>query len=906
MKTGKLKKIRLEVILSMLICCPALLFSSSLIKQDTRIKVNNLKCEYVVNPLGLDIQNPQFSWEVQSDKRGTVQTAFQIEVALSEEDLFSGNILWNSDKTNSSQAVGIRYNGPSLESRQQYFWRVKIWDQEENESDWSAPASFEMGLMDEEDWYSDWIAYAPGLPGRVLYFKGTYVLPENKKIKKARLYISGLGYYEMYINRKKVGDRVLDPAQSSYNKTIYYSTYDVKNYLAAVNTLVIPVAPGWYGMPKLRMQMEITFEDNSCDYVTTSYTRPVMGGPILYSSIFDGETYDARSEESELFEPFKPALLMNKIWAYSHVADPPGGKMVSQKMEAIRVVDTIIPEIINKEESSGIYILDTKQNLAGWASLRVQGKKGQKVTLSFAESLGNNGLINQDNLRNAKATDTYILKGEGIEKWEPSFTYHGFRYIQVEGYPGELEKGDVLVKRIRNDVPLIGKFHCSNDLLNRIHKMVVETEASNLHSVPTDCPQRDERMGWLNDMTVRIEQAINNFDLARFYTKYIRDVSDTQDKYGRITCVAPFRFGARPADPVSASYLLMAWKSYQYYGNRTIIADHYDSMKAWVNYLESRTDSTGIVDYSYYGDWSPPLQFAVTPESANSKDTPGLMMSTGYLYYCASMITGMAQLLEKPEDSIYYSNLAQKTAKAFNDVYWNKSTGGYASNNQAANSFALYLDIIPADRIPQVVNNLVEDVKKQDYHLTTGNLCTKYLIEMLTKHGYIDIAYKIVTQTTYPSWGYMLENGATTLWERWEYATGDAMNSHNHPMMGSVDSWFYMYVLGIIPDIKYPGFEKFAIHPYLPTDLEFAEGELNTVKGTVKCAWRKKDKNILLDIVIPANTTATVSIPVKKGKKITEGGKNISKIKSIKFLHEKKGYRVYEVGSGSYHFISVY
>lgn len=891
--------------LFLLAASPGFLAAAPPAPTGTGIKVDNLKCEYAVNPLGMDVPNPQLSWQVEAERRGVRQTAYQLDVATSEADLQAGKLLWSSGKVETPQSAGIRYEGPALQSRQRYFWRVKLWDDGGKETPWSDPASFEMGLLSEDDWQSDWIAYAPGLPGRVLYFKGTYVVPEQKKVGKARLYISGLGYYEMYINDKKVGDRVLDPAQSTYNKRIYYSTYDVKDMLSAVNTLVIPVAPGWYGMPKLRMQMEVYFEDGSKDVVNTSYTRPVMGGPVMYSSIFDGEIYDARLELPELFAPHEPAGLMNKIWAYSHVADAPGGKMVSQKMEPIRVVDTLTPKIIKKDVATGFYILDTKQNLAGWASLRVQGKRGQEVTLRFAESLRENGLVNQDNLRNAKATDTYILKGEGIEQWEPRFTYHGFRYIQVEGYPGELKEGDIVVKRVRNDVAQTGYFKCGNELLNRIHKMVVETEASNLHSVPTDCPQRDERMGWLNDMTVRIGQAINNFDLARFYTKYIDDVSDTQDKYGQITCVAPFRFGARPADPVSASYLLMAWESYRYYGNLSIMSDHYDSMKRWVDYLKSRTDENGIVNYSYYGDWCPPAKFSMGKDSPISRDTPGVLMSTGYLYYCASMISEMAKLLGKTNDAAHYADLAKHTAEAFNRAYWKEETGGYGANNQAANAFALYLGLVDEKDVSRVVDNLVKDVERNDFHLTTGNLCTKYLMEMLSKYGHVDAAYKIATQKTYPGWGYMLENGATTLWERWEYATGDAMNSHNHPMMGSIDSWFYLYILGIMPDTKYPGFEKFSIHPRIPSELDFAEGELHTVKGIIKSAWKKSGGILTMDVTIPANTTAIVSIPVKKGK-VTENGRDVSKLKSMKLIRKERGLQVYEVGSGSYSFKSAY
>ena len=575
--------------------------------------------------------------------------------------------------------------------------------------------------------------------------------------------------------------------------------------------------------------------------------------------------------------------------------------MVSQKLEPIKIMDTIIPKDI-KEPVPGIYVIDAGQNLAGWASLKVKGERGTEISMKFAESLYKDGTVNQENLRSAEAKDTYILKGEGEEQWEPSFTYHGFRYVQVEGFPYPPKPGDIQIKIVRSSVDQTGKFKCSNELLNRIHHMVWSTEASNLHSIPTDCPQRDERMGWLNDLTVRIEQALYNFDLSRFYPKFIDDVEDTQDPDGTITCTATFRYGSRPADPVSASYLLLALKSYEFYGNKEIISQHYKGLKAWTDYLNSRTKD-GIVDYSYYGDWCPPIEFGVNSGSV-SKYTPGVYISTGYLYYCAKMISQMADLLGNEVDKSFYSKLAEKTAIAINDKYWDEKAGGYGSNNQACNSFALFLGLVDKDRIPRVVNNLVTDVKNHDYHLTTGNLCTKYLLEMLTEYGYPEVAYKVAAQETYPGWGFMLANGATTLWERWEHETGGAMNSHNHPMMGSVGSWFYKYILGILPDNNGPGFEKFIIHPIIMNDLNFAEGEFSSVKGLIKSAWKKENGSIYLNVTIHGNSTATVYVPTKNINSMTESNRKINRVKEIKFLNAQDNYAVYQLGSGTYHFKS--
>ncbi len=866
------------------------------------IRFCDLKSEYQTNPIDIDVA-PRFSWRLESDQRGVLQTAYQIVVSSTLEKLQSdiGDI-WDSGKIDSPVSVGIPFNGDNLVSRERYYWKVRIWQEAPIPSGWSDPAFFEMGLLDEDDWRSNWIGYNPGMPGRVLYFKGTYVPP--KPIKRARAYIAGLGYYELFINREKVGDHVLDPAQSNYSKRVYYVTYDITDHLRPEpNSIVIPVAPGWLGTARLRLQVEIDFQDNTREVLTSDRFRSVTTGPTIYSTIFDGEQYDARLDIPTIHEPGVPPGLMNKEWAWAHNTDDPVGKMVTQKIEPIRIVEQITPMLV-QNPSPGVYVFDAGRNLAGWAAIKVKGEAGTKITLRFAETLYDNGFVNQENLRNAKVEDSYILSGKGEEVWEPSFTYHGFRFVQVEGFPYPPKPENITIKVVRTDVKKTGSFHCSNPLLNDIHQMVVNTEAANLHSVPTDCPQRDERMGWLNDLTSRIEQAIYNFDFSRFYPKFIDDIHDTQDKHGTITCVAPFLFGARPADPVSASYLLLAQKCYEFYGNKRIISDHFEGMKAWVDYLYSRT-SNGIVDYSYYGDWCPPRDFLMDPNGSGvSRDTPGQLMSTGYLYYCTLLLADMAEVIGREEEAGHYKRLSEEIYTAFNREYWNEEVGGYASNNQASNSFALYLGLADEYKAPRVVANLVEDVKQHDYHLTTGNLCTKYLMEALTVNGYAEVAYKIATQTTYPGWGFMLANGATTLWERWEYLTGDAMNSHNHPMMGSVGTWFYKYVLGIAPNVHYPGFEQFTIKPYLLKELTFAEGKLETVKGTIAVSYRRQGNRLLMNVTVPANSTALLYLPARSINSVTENGEKIASIDEISFLKAEDGYVILKVGSGSYQFNS--
>ena len=862
--------------------------------QGVSLNVVGTQAEYQNNPIGIDYA-PQLSWRIESPDRNVLQTAWRVLVASSPERLAAdeGDI-WDSGKVASAQSTCISTSHIPLTSRTRYYWKVKVW-QDEAVSAWSEPAFFETGLLKASDWRGGWIGYVPGIAGRVLYFKASAHV--GKPVAYARAYVAGIGYHSLYVNRKKVGDHVLDPAQSTYSKRVYYETYDIGPYLQeGGNSFVVPVAPGWLGTPRLRAQVEIVFTDGTFAVLNSDAFRHVIAGPTLYSTVFDGEAYDAREDSDDIWAFATPPGLMDDRWAWAHNTDDPVGELHAARVEPIRVVEELRPTLVG-EPRPGVYVFDAGRNLAGWVALKVRGKAGDTIRLYFAETLRDDGSVNQDNLRNAKSTDAYTCAGTGEECWEPSFTYHGFRFFQVEGLPYKPADSDFTVKVVRTDVQTIGQFTCANDLVNRIHRMVVNTESSNLHSVPTDCPQRDERMGWLNDLTVSHEIAAYNFNMARFFPKFAQDITDTQDEAGTITCVAPFRFGMRPADPVCASYLLLPARAYEFYGNRQAIADQFDGMKAWTDYLASRTEN-GIVNYSYYGDWCPPRAFLLDPNGSGvSRDTPGTMISTGYLFLCQRLISKMAEVLGKDDVAAAYKTLAEGTRAAFHRTFWNEEKGGYASNNQASNAFALWLGIPEGKDAERALDNLVADVRAQDYHLTTGNLCTKYLLDVLADGGHVEEAWRIVTQETYPSWGYMLSKGATTVWERWEYLTGGAMNSHNHPMMGTVDAWFYRHLLGIAPDFAHPGFERFTLKPRLPEDLAWAEGSLETVKGTIRSSWRQEKGRLVWEVDVPANTTAEVHVPTRGGKGVSCNGKSVR-------TTPEGDYAVLSVGSGHYVFKS--
>jgi alpha-L-rhamnosidase len=881
------------------------------------VTVTNLRCEYATNPLGLDTAQPRLSWVINSDQRGQKQTAYQILVSSSVENLAASRPdLWDTGKVASDQSTQVPYKGSTLSARQRCYWKVRVWDKDGGLSVYSDTALWEMGLLSQKDWRAEWIGYTGGWPGRALYFRSDIAV--RKAVKRARAYIAGLGYYELRLNGATVGDHVLDPGFTDYSKRVLYATYDIGALLKpGSNAIGVIVGHGWYGTPKLLMQLEVTYIDDSAEMIYTNHTGSmprggswrVTSGPVLDNSVYDGEVYDARLEKAGWDLPGNGARNARNPsertegWQSAVLVPPPGGQLVSQTVNPIKIVDTIRPKGLT-DPKPGVFVYDIGRNMAGWAELHVTGEPGRRITLKFSELLAKDGTADQENLRKAAATDVYILKGGGEENWEPRFTYHGFRYVQVEGFPTKPTLDNLTAKVVRSSVEPNGVVETSNDLINRIQQMVRWTEASNLHSIPTDCPQRDERMGWMNDLTVRVEEVVYNFNMSRFFPKFLRDIRDTQTENGAIADTVPFRGGSRPADPVSASFLLLSWFLYQHYGDTQAMAEHLDGFKAWTDFLASKSEGN-IVTYGYYGDWSPPAAFAVPGSSgtgAVSRDTPREFMSTGYLYYCSRLVARMAGILGREDDKAKYEKLAGQVAKAFNQKYWNETVGGYGSNNQASNSFALFLGLVPEKQVPRVVENLVKDVREHDGHLTTGNLCTKYLLDVLAENGRADVVYEIAKQQTYPSWGFMLANGATTLWERWEQLTGSGMNSHNHPMMGSVSSWFYKYLAGINTDPQGPGFKRIVIRPYPVGDLNWVRSEYTSMYGLIRSSWRKEDGTFRLNVTVPINTTASVYVPAIDATHVQEGGKPAANAPGVKWLRNEHGAVVFEVGSGDYEF----
>jgi len=794
-----------------------------------------LRCEYLVNPLGIDTPAPRFSWVLEHSERGQGQSAYEIILA-SQADAATGDC-WASGKVDSTDSVQVVYAGRGLAGGSSYYWKVRYWDKSGRPSPFSRVARFDTGLLVGDDWKGNWI-------GGKNQLRKEFELEKN--VVRARAYVCGLGYCELRLNGRKVDRNVLDPAWTTYDKRALYVTYDVTRFLRpGKNAVAAMLGQGWFKSTALLFQMIIELEGGEKVEVVSNESWKGTGGPVVKDSVYNGETYDARLETPG----WDKAGYDDGTWAAAELVGGPKGVLSAQMMPPIQVVDTIVPLILSNPKP-GVTVYDLGQNFSGWARLRVRGPRGTAVKLRFAELVYNDGMINRENLRGARAEDVYILKGEGEEVWEPRFTYHGFRYVELTGYPGVPTISAIRGRVVHTAVEPVGSFACSKPVLNSLQRIIVWGQKTNLHSIPTDCCQRDERMGWMGDAQGTAEEAIYNFDMAAFYTNFLRDIRDVQDEKGTITDTVPHIWGSRPADPAwGTAYPLIAWYVYQYYGDQRILEDHYEGIKMYVEFLRSRAEN-GLVKFSHYGDW-------VAVEKP-----PGNIVSSFYYYYDVKILADMAAILGKETDAKTYGNLAAAIKTAFHREYFDPKTGSYANGTQTANALPLFLDLVPKSDRGAVWGNLFNDiVYKHDSHLTTGIIGTKYIMEFLTNSGASDLAYDIATKSTYPSWGYMIENGATTLWELWQLRQGPSMNSHNHPMFGSIGSWLYKALAGINLAPESVGFEKIRIAPQMVRDLRFAAGSTRTVRGEVSSSWSRDERSVRLEVVIPVGSEAEVIIP---------------------------------------------
>lgn len=870
--------------------------------------VKNLTCEYVINPLGIDILQPRLSWQPDSSIKGQKQTAYQILAATGPGLLNTKQAdLWNSGKVHSTRSSLIRYAGKDLQSRMQVFWKVRVWYKDGKPGKWSKPAVWEMGIG-KDGWKARWIGSPvkihekPGNHNPAYYFRKDINLPET--VKKGRVYISGLGYYELYINGRKTGDHVLSPNHSNYDRRnpetfeekrvrnmstrVYYETFDITPLLKkGNNTLSVCLGNGWYfqherdedtsytyGTPRFISQFGIELDDGTKKFIVSDTSWKTSTGPIIHNGVYTGEIYDARFEQPGWDRPG----FDDKAWIPAIEKRAPTGRLTGQIAPADRKIREVHPVTVIRISDS-ISRFDLGEMISGWSRLKVSGPSGTKVVLKFIEEMG----------PQYGQTDTYILKGEGTEVWEPRFTWHSFRYVEVEtALPFNTSSLTGVV--VNTDVPQTGRFECSNVLFNRINENYIRTQQGNMHGgVPSDCPHR-ERRGYTGDGQIAAPAAIYNFNMAAFYTKWLNDIADAQNKKtGYVPNTAPYQSGGG-GTPWGSAYIILPWYLYLYYGDTTLLLQHYEGMKKWIGFLKTLLVPPGIINEKFLGEWVPPEPAAIPPS----------LVSSAYYYHDLKLLASVARILKKEQDAIRFNDLAENAKKAFNKKYFQKENMSYSIGRQGANVFPLGFGLVPAEYVADVFKTLTDHIEKDTKgHFDTGMMGTPLLLEVLSKYGRPDLAYTLMNQKDFPSYGYEIIKGATTLWETWEGAA-----SHSHPMFGSVCQWFYNSLAGINPDPEQPGFRHVIIRPLSVKDLQRASATIATLYGPVTSAWEQKEKDLVLEVSLPPNTTATVILPATNAQSVSATGAFRQPSIGIAFKGMKDHLATWDILSGKYRFVS--
>ena len=893
-----------------------------------QVSVKKLRCEMLVNPLGIDIKEPRLSWQLNSDQRNVQQTAYEIIVSSSKEKLSKNEAdVWGSGRVNSSQSIHIRYTGKQLQTGKEYFWKVKSITNK-GETTWSDPAYWTMGLLNKSDWKAKWIGYDKAsswdsitqwsrLSARYLRKQ----FQSNTAIKRATIYISGLGLYELYLNGQRIGDQVLAPNPTDYRKTFFYNTHDVTRQIKDGNNAIAtvlgngrfftmrqnykPQKHNTFGYPKLLLQLEIEYVDGSKKVILSDETWKLnVDGPIRTNNEYDGEEYDATKE----FPGWNNFGYDDSKWIKPQLVAAPPGKLMAQMSEPMKVMKVINPVSI-KPASNGKYILDMGQNFAGWVQIKVQGKKGQKVQLRFAESLKNDGEIFTANLRDAKVTDIYTLKGNAIETWQPSFVYHGFRYVEVTGFPGTPTLNDFEGKLIYDAFETTGSFNTSNSVINGIYRNAWWGIASNYKGMPVDCPQRNERQPWLGDRVIGAMGETYLFDNAKHYAKWMQDIEDSQTAEGAIPDVAP-AFWNYYSDDVTwpAAFITISNHLYNQFGDITPIQRHYSSMKKWMEYMKRKYMTNYIVTRDKYGDWCMPPE---SPTLIHAKDparlTDGKLIATAYYHKMLSYLQRFAGLLNKKEDARSFGLLMDSIKTAFNKTFYNTDKKYYSNNTVTANLLPLYFGIVPDSLKHSLFERIREKIVVENRgHTSTGLIGSQWVMRTLSDYGNTDLAYQLTTNTTYPSWGYMVANGATTIWELWNGNTADpGMNSQNHVMLlGDLLTWYYENLAGIRSDKTEVAFKRIIMKPNLPTGLDFVNASYNSMHGLIKSEWNKNAGQFEWNVSIPANSSAIIHVPARSLAELMESGSDILKAEGVQSVKFENGVAVVQVGSGQYKFSS--
>ncbi|MDE3252191.1 MAG: family 78 glycoside hydrolase catalytic domain [Bacteroidota bacterium] len=889
---------------------PILFLCNSIFAQ-TRIE--HLQTENKTNPIGVGETLPRFSWELSGDQRNLLQKAYEIVVFPAANHK---KPVWRSGKILSAASVWIPYGGSPLKSDTQYDWQVTVWDNQHAEPVTSEMAGFHMGFLHSNDWKAKWIV--PGYPEDSILrpsplFRKTF--QTKKQVLSATAYITAHGLYEAQINGQRIGDAYFTPGWTAYQKRLQYQVYDVTSLLTKGNNAIgVMLGSGWYrgtvGFTNhndvygkdiaLLFQLEITYTDGTKETVFSDGSWKSSTGEIRYAEIYNGETDDARMEKTGWTLPGYD----DSNWSGVGIENAPMDVLVATYNELVKKKETFQPVRI-LTTPKGEKVIDFGQNLVGWVKIKVRGKAGDTIVVSHAEVLDKTGNFYTDNLRGAKAQDKYVLKGDGEEEFEPHFTWHGFQFIRLEGYPGEIKPENFTAVALYSDMTPTGTFHSSNELVNQLQHNIQWGQKGNFIDVPTDCPQRDERLGWTGDAQVFSRTAAFNMNVHNFFSKWLKDVAADQLPNGSVPHVIPNVLGARSSGSAGWADVanIIPWNMYLAYGDKEILANQFASMKAWVNYMQEVSVQDLWNTGTHFGDW-----LFYSPEDDNSGRaavTDKNLIAQCFYAHSTQLLIDAAKVLGKTEEVAHYEQLLQKVKAAFMREYVTPN-GRLVSGTQTAYVLALNFDMLPENLREQAADRLVANVKSYGNHLTTGFLGTPYLCHVLTRFGHTDLAYTLLLQEKYPSWLYPVKMGATTIWERWDGIKPNgtfevpSMNSYNHYSYGAIGDWMYRVMVGLDTYEDGPGYLHSKIQPHLGGGFTQASGSLQTLYGTLACSWKTTEKGLEMDVVIPANTRSTVFVPATATDTVTESGKSFSFNGTQQ--NGAKGYRVAELGSGTYHF----
>ncbi len=886
-----------------------------------------LRCEYLVNPLGVGVRQPRLSWIVESKDRGAMQRAYQIRVASSPQALAADTgDLWDSGKIESDETLHIAWAGKPLASGQRVWWNVCVWDGQ-GQATTSEPATFQMGLLEPSDWKARWIGKSesppdgplPSLPPALL--RKSFQL--DKPIKHATAFVTALGLYELHLNGRTVGDHRLAPEWTNYHKRVQYQAYDVTPLLkTGDNAVGAMLADGWYAgrvgivqvtgkppwqlrawygnWPHLLVQLHVTYADGSQAVIVSDGSwKSTTEGPIRVACILDGERYDARKEMPGWDAPgFDDAK-----WQPVHVLEQVPAQLVWQHNEPMRVTSEVQPVAV-KEPSPGVYVFDFGQNMAAVCRLKVVGAgPGARLRLRHAEMLSSDGNIYRDNLRiddktgiGARQEDEYITKG-GQETWEPRFTYHGFRYVELTGVPAGSSWRPTLesltARVLCSSAPETDAFACSTPLLNQLWSNIIWTQRDNMPSIPTDCPQRDERMGWTGDILAFGQTAIFNMDMAAFFTKWLQDLRDDQAADGRFADFAPHPFDPnRYFSGVPAwgdAGVFVPWYHWVNYADKKLLAEHFEAARRWVDWIHGQNPDLLWKNKrnNDYGDWlnGDTLKLADFGFPTGGTEVPKELFGTAFFYQSTRYVAKMAEILGRSEDAGTYGRLADDIQAAFNKAYVAED-GTIRGNTQSGYALALDMELLPAEKRPIAARKMREAIRAYKDHMSTGFHTTVRLMNQLTRAGMNDVAYQLINYDSIPSWGYTIKQGATTIWERWDgWVAGrkerdgfqdPGMNSFNHYAIGAVGEWMVRTILGINPDESQPSYRHVILRPLPGGGLSYARGHYDSIRGRIAVDWRIDGDRLLVELSVPANTTATLMLPASGPEAVKEGGKPIA------------------------------